>query len=245
MFSFFRKKTEVNSTYFPIAVDMHSHVLPGLDDGSPDVETSVRLIRGMSELGIKKLIATPHIISDLYRNNPQKINAALALLRNALTENNIPVQISAAAEYMMDSYFLELLAGSESLMTIQDKVILTEFSYAAKPNEPEKFSFAIQTAGYSPILAHPERYAYYHGNYSIYHRLVDLGFMLQLNALSLTGYYGKGAVKAAEYMIKHGLISYVGTDLHHERHLAIFQDNRTRELLHKNLSHQSWNDFLL
>ena len=245
MFSFFRKKTQVDSTYFPIAVDMHSHVLPGLDDGSPDVETSVRLIRGMSELGIKKLIATPHIISDLYRNNPQKINAALALVRNALAENNIPVQISAAAEYMMDSYFLELLAAPESLMTIQDKVILTEFSYAAKPNEPEKFSFAIQTAGYSPILAHPERYAYYHGNYTIYHRLVDLGFMLQLNALSLTGYYGKGAVKAAEYMIKHGLISYVGTDLHHERHLAIFQDNRTREIFHKNLSHQGWNDSLM
>jgi tyrosine-protein phosphatase YwqE len=187
MFSFFRKKTEVNSTYFPIAVDMHSHVLPGLDDGSPDVETSVRLIRGMSELGIKKLIATPHIISDLYRNNPQNINAALNLLRNALAENNVQVQISAAAEYMMDSYFLELLNGTEPMMTIQDNILLTEFSYAAKPNEPEKFSFAIQTAGYSPILAHPERYSYYHGNYSIYHRLVDLGFMLQLNALSLTG----------------------------------------------------------
>lgn len=245
MFSFLRKKTEVDTNYFPIATDMHSHVLPGLDDGSPDVETSIRLIQGLNELGINKLIATPHIISDLYRNNPQKINAALELLRKALAENNIPVQISAAAEYMMDSYFLELLACPESLMTIQDKVILTEFSYAAKPNEPEKFSFAIQTAGYSPILAHPERYAYYHGNYSIYHRLVDLGFMLQLNALSLTGYYGKGAVKAAEYMLKHGLISYIGTDLHHERHLSILRDSRTRELLHKNLSHQSWNDSLL
>jgi len=128
MFSFFRKKSEENSTYFPITVDMHSHVLPGLDDGSPDVETSIRLIRGMSELGIKKLIATPHIISDLYRNNPQNINAALNLLRKALSENNIPVQISAAAEYMMDSYFLELLNGTEPMMTIQDNILLTEFS---------------------------------------------------------------------------------------------------------------------
>jgi len=245
MFSFFRKKAPVDTNYFPISVDMHSHVLPGLDDGSPDVETSLRLIRGMHELGIKKLIATPHIISDLYRNNPQKINTALNLLKSALAENQIPVQIFAAAEYMMDSYFLELLNGTEPLMTVQDNILLTEFSYAAKPNEPEKFSFAIQTAGYTPILAHPERYAYYYGNYNMYHRLVDLGFLLQLNALSLTGYYGKGAVKAAEYMLKHGLISYVGTDLHHERHLSIFQDIRTRELLQKNLSHQSWNEFLL
>lgn len=245
MFSFFKSKTAAKTAYFPIQVDMHSHVLPGIDDGSPDVETSIRLIRGLSEMGIKKMIATPHIISDLYRNNPQKINAALEVVKAALQENNIPVEISAAAEYMMDSYFLELLNGDEELMTIQDKIILTEFSYAAKPNEPEKFSFAIQTAGYSPILAHPERYAYYYGNYSMYHRLVDLGFMLQLNALSLTGYYGKGAVKAADYMLKHGLISYIGTDMHHERHLSILQDDKTRDLFRKTLSHQSWNEFLL
>ena len=245
MFSFFNKKPPAHTDYFPITVDMHSHVIPGLDDGSPDVETSLILVRGMVDLGIKKIIATPHVISDLYRNTPDTINSSLVKLKQAVKENDIPVEIHAGAEYMLDSYFLELLNNQSPLMTIQDNIILTEFSYAAKPNEPEKFSFAIQTAGYSPILAHPERYAYYYGNFDMYHRLIDLGFMLQLNALSLTGHYGKEAVKAAEYMLKNGLISFVGTDLHHERHLALFQDQRTKQLLEKNLSHQGWNDSLM
>ena len=219
MFSLFRKKNTEADHYFPIETDMHSHVLPGIDDGSPDLETSVALIRGLMDLGVKKSIATPHVISDLYKNNPETISNALDALKAELRNQSIDYEITAAAEYMLDSNFFEMLENNEKLLTLQDNIILTEFSYASMPADPEKYSFAISMAGYRPVLAHPERYAYYHGNYKMYHRFTELGFMLQLNLLSLTGYYGKDAVKAANYMLKNELISFVGTDLHHPRHL--------------------------
>ena len=244
MFSLFKKKENINVDYFPFTTDMHSHILPGIDDGSPDLETSIMLIQGLMSAGVKRSIATPHIIGDLYRNNPETINNALQLLKTELKNRNIDFQVSAAAEYMLDSYFLDLLNGNQKLLTLKDKIILTEFSYASMPSDPGKFSFAIQMAGYSPILAHPERYPYYYGNNNMYHRLSELGFMLQVNLLSLTGYYGKEALKAANYMIQNELVSFVATDMHHERHLHMLTDNRSRASFQKLLSHRSWNDFL-
>jgi tyrosine-protein phosphatase YwqE len=196
------------------------------------------------EMGVTKSIATPHVISDLYRNTPATINAALNSLKKELKNQSINFEVHAAAEYMLDSYFLELLNKEEKLLTIKDNIILTEFSYASMPNEPEQYSFEIQNLGYAPILAHPERYPYYHNNYKMYHRFIDLGFMLQINLLSLTGYYGKEPAKAAEYMLKNGMVSFVGTDLHHERHLNMLQDSRNQKLFKSLLDHQTWNDFL-
>lgn len=245
MFSFFKKKqAQEPVSYFPIETDIHSHILPGIDDGSPDLETSVQLIKGLMEIGVNKSIATPHVIGDMYRNNPETISVALTCLQDELHKQSIEFKVSAAAEYMMDSYFLELLKSEQKLLTLKDNIILTEFSYAARPDDPGKHSFAIQMAGYSPILAHPERYPYYYGDYKMYHRFVELGFMLQLNLLSLTGYYGKEAVKAAEYMLKNELISFVGTDMHHTRHLAMLQDPKIQGMLHKHLSYRNWNDYL-
>jgi len=244
MFSFFKKKEVVDIKFFPIKTDMHSHILPGIDDGSPNLETSLFLIKGLMEMGVTKSIATPHVISDLYRNTPATINTALDSLKKELKNQSINFEVHAAAEYMLDSYFLEILNKEEKLLTIKDNIILTEFSYAAMPNEPEQYSFEIQNAGYSPILAHPERYPYYHNNYKMYHRFIDLGFMLQINLLSLTGYYGKEPAKAAEYMLKNGMVSFVGTDMHHERHLNMLQDSRNQKLFKSLLDHQTWNDFL-
>lgn len=222
-------------------MDMHSHILPGIDDGSPDVETSVELIKGLMQLGVSQSIATPHIISDLYRNDSNTIQFALDQLKQELSKQSISFKLSAAAEYMMDSYFLELLRKESKLLTLHDNIILTEFSYASMPDDPGLFSFAIITAGYKPILAHPERYPYYAGNYKAYHRLVELGFSLQLNLLSLTGYYGKETAKTAEYLLKNDLISYIGTDCHHERHLAALSDSSNRDLFQKYLGHREWN----
>ncbi|HRF26311.1 MAG TPA: histidinol phosphatase, partial [Ferruginibacter sp.] len=181
---------------------MHSHILPGIDDGSPDLKTSIQLIRGLMALGVKRSIATPHIIGDMYRNNPETIGQALKKLKDELKRQQLQFELSAAAEYMLDSYFFELLQSGQPLLTIKDNILLTEFSYASRPDDPGKLSFAIITAGYTPILAHPERYPYYYGNLKMIHRLAELGFLLQVNLLSLTGYYGKEAAKVAQYMIK-------------------------------------------
>lgn len=243
MFNLFnRKRTGTpGDHYFPITTDIHSHILPGIDDGAPDTEASITLIKGLMKLGIKKSVATPHIISDMYRNNAETITAALNILKKELIKQKIKFEVSAAAEYMMDAYFFELLQQKVPLLTIKDKIVLTEFSYATMPSSPEKMSFAIITEGYSPILAHPERYPYYYNDYKSFHRLADLGFLLQVNLLSLTGYYGKEAVKAAIYMLKNGLVSYLGTDMHHERHLDAFNDAFQKDVFSKYLEGKEWN----
>lgn len=243
MFNLFnRKRTGTpGDHYFPITTDIHSHILPGIDDGAPDTEASITLIKGLMKLGIKKSVATPHIISDMYRNNAETITAALNILKKELVKQKIKFEVSAAAEYMMDAYFFELLQQKVPLLTIKDKIVLTEFSYATMPSSPEKMSFAIITEGYSPILAHPERYPYYYNDYKAFHRLADLGFLLQVNLLSLTGYYGKEAVKAAIYMLKNGLVSYLGTDMHHERHLDAFNDAFQKDVFRKYLEGKEWN----
>ena len=244
MFSFFRKKKSPGTgpLLLPFATDIHSHILPGIDDGSPDVETSIELIKGLMQLGIKSSIATPHIIGDLYRNNAGTILPALELLRNELKVRDIDFTVNAAAEYMLDSYFFELLNEKTKLLTLRDNIILTEFSYASMPQDPGKMSFAIITEGYSPILAHPERYPYYYGNYKMFNHLADLGFMLQINMLSLTGYYGRDAFKVTQYLIENDLVSYLGTDMHHERHMRELSNPKNLQLFQKMLGAKVWNE---
>ena len=240
------KPARTTNGYFPFSTDIHSHILPSIDDGSPDIETSLSLIEGLQKLGIKESTATPHIIGDLYRNNRETINAALEKLREALAERNIDFKVKAAAEYMLDSYFLELLRKKTPLLTLKDDLVLTEFSYSEKPVHAEQMVFSMITEGYRPVLAHPERYAYYHNDFKQYDYLKDLGFLLQVNLLSLTGYYGKPAAKAAAYLVKNGLVSFAGTDLHHDRHMqallhpsnrAIFEDSFGGRMVNEEFTH--------
>ncbi len=241
MFSFFKKKSSAE-TYFPITTDIHSHILPGIDDGSPNLETSILLIKGLMEMGVTRSVATPHIISDLYRNTPETITAAQQLLQEELEKQQLDFKLSAAAEYMMDAAFFEKLNKGERLLTVKDNLLLTEFSYMAMPENPKLMSFTILTGGYTPILAHPERYGYLHDNYKNYHLLQELGFLLQVNLLSLTGYYGPAVSRAAKYIIKNGLASFTATDLHHPQHLAALQDKRNREIFREVFKGGRWNE---
>ena len=226
-----------------LAQDIHSHILPGIDDGSPDVETSLQLLRSLSDVGINKFICTPHIISDMYRNTPETINAALAILKKACLQNGMQTEISAAAEYMLDDYFMELLRKKKPLLTLTKNYILTELSYSTSPDNLEQISFEINTNNYQPLMAHPERYFYYHKNYNAYYRLKELGFLLQVNLLSLTGYYGKNVAKAAKFILENGLADFVGTDLHHFNHLKVLTDAKSVELFEKYLGDRVYNQF--
>lgn len=245
MWNLFKKNTSPAESYdfMHIAQDIHSHLLPGIDDGSPDVDTSIELLKALSAAGITRFICTPHVIGDLYRNTPSTINRALQLLQEACVRNNVPVEISAAAEYMMDDYFMELLRKKEPLLTLTKNHVLTELSYATAPGNLEKMAFELSVNGYHPLMAHPERYFYYHKDYQAYHRMKELGFLLQVNLLSITGYYGKGVAKAAKYIIENNLHDFVGTDLHHSRHLDALTSPRSRELLHSLLGDKIYNTF--
>jgi tyrosine-protein phosphatase YwqE len=245
MFNFFKKRSNTSSpapAVLPIDTDIHSHILPGIDDGSPDIETSIQLVKGLYELGIRKTIATPHIIADMFRNTPQTINPALDKLQEAVAKEGIDIEITAAAEYMLDDYFLKLLRSEKKLLTIKNNIVLTEQSYATPTGNLNEIAFELVTAGYKPIMAHPERYPFYHGKYQEFYHLKDMGFLLQVNLLSLTGYYGKGVAKAAKYIFENQLADFVGTDLHHDRHLAMLQHPNSLKLFETHLGYRKFND---
>src|SRR5688572_11623644 len=245
MFSFFKKKPSGLIRFTNIKQDIHSHILPGIDDGAHDIETSLQLVTGMCKLGITKAVATPHIIGDLYRNNPEIINKALEKLKTACIEQGITIELCAAAEYMLDDYFMELLRKKATILPVTKNLVLTEISYTTLPNNLENMAFEIITNGYQPIMAHPERYFYYHKNYDNFFRLKELGFLLQVNLLSLTSYYGAAVTKAAKFIVEKGLADLVGTDMHHTRNLEALSKKENQVIIQKALGDKIYNDFSL
>jgi protein-tyrosine phosphatase len=223
MLSIFKKKFTGTVDLSELGTDMHSHLLPGIDDGSPDTDTSLRLISGMRELGYQRLVTTPHIMWDLYRNDGDSISAAHQQLQQATPSIPPPVPLRAAAEYFLDDHFDELLDKNVPLLTIKDNWVLVEFSFVTAPLNYKEKLFNLQIKGYQPVLAHPERYNYFMSRKDIYEELRTLGCLFQLNILSLTGYYGKGPLELSRHFIKKKLVSLLGTDLHHDRHLQALQ----------------------
>ena len=200
-------------------VDIHSHLLPGIDDGATTIEETLFLIKGLEEFGITKLITTPHIMGDVWKNTSVQINSNLIQTTTELKHKKINYHLKAAAEYMIDSEFWELFK-TEPLLCLKDNLVLVELSYLYAPIQLYDILFELQVAGYQPILAHPERYNFYHENsLSHYKKLKNAGCLFQLNMLSSTGYYGERVAKIADLLLKNGLIDFVGTDVHHNRHL--------------------------
>ncbi|HEY6063046.1 MAG TPA: CpsB/CapC family capsule biosynthesis tyrosine phosphatase [Chitinophagaceae bacterium] len=202
-----------------LKADMHSHLLPGIDDGSPDMMTSVILVKGMMELGYTKLITTPHIMWDMYKNTREIILDKLEQLRVAVKAEGLAVEINAGAEYFLDDYVAGLLRNNEPLLTISGRMVLVEFSLAQPSMSLKDILFEMQMQGYQPIIAHPERYIYLENNKVFYEELKDIGCLFQLNLLSLSNHYGKSVHELAQYLFKKGYYDLVGTDLHHARHL--------------------------
>ena len=217
MFSIFKKKYSGPVDLSGLRCDMHSHLLPGIDDGSTSPQHSITLINGLKDLGYEKLVTTPHIISDLYRNDAQTIGAAWNVLKPVIEEEQVGVPLRYAAEYYLDDYFDRLLLSKTPLLCIDQNKVLVEFSFVTAPFDFKNKIFQIQIEGYQPVLAHPERYLYF--NNKVYDDLKEAGCLFQVNLLSLAGYYGKGPLDVAHYLIKKDYVDLLGTDLHHERHL--------------------------
>jgi protein-tyrosine phosphatase len=224
MFKLFSKSQKGKPDFSQLRVDMHSHLLPGIDDGSPDMATSLKLVRGMMELGYSKFITTPHIMWDMYKNTREIILDKLELLRAAVKEEGLNVEINAAAEYFLDDYVAGLVKNNEPLLTVSGNMVLTEFSMAYPSHGLKDILFDMQMQGYQPIIAHPERYIYLEQNKEFYEELKDIGCLFQLNILSLSGYYGKTVQELAQYLLKKGHYDLVGTDLHNFRHLDALQN---------------------
>jgi tyrosine-protein phosphatase YwqE len=212
---------------------MHSHLIPGIDDGAKDMENSLQLIKGLKGLGYRKLITTPHILADFYPNTPETIGKGLRAVQEELAKQHIDIELHAAAEYLIDDHFINLLQSTKPLLTLKDKLVLVELSFAVPAINLKEIIFEVQLKGYQPLLAHPERYLYFGADKAWYDRLRDSGCLFQLNLLSIKGYYGKASQELAQYLIKRKYVDFLGTDLHHEKHLANLHSSRIADTVKK------------
>lgn len=219
MFSIFKKKIPNAPDLSGIVTDMHSHLIPGIDDGATDVENSMELINGLVDLGLQNFITTPHILWDIFKNNRQTITPAFEELKVGLSQNHIKVPVKFAAEYFLDYHVEELIENEQPLLTIFDNCVLVEFSFVSAPLDLKEKLFSLQMAGYQPIIAHPERYTYFGRTKEMYSELKEAGYFFQVNLLSLAGYYGKLPQEIANLLVKNKMVDFLGTDLHHVRHL--------------------------
>ena len=219
MFNFFNKEIPLNNLFTPEYVDIHSHILPGIDDGSKSVDISIELLTKMKEYGIVNFVFTPHILGGVWENTPSTIEKAFDKLQNAVSKSELSnIHMRFAAEYMLDNNFRTILKNKD-ILTIKNSFVLIEMSYLNPPINLYELLFDIQMAGYKPILAHPERYNFLHKKFDEYYKLKDAGCKFQVNLLSLTNYYGKHVNVIANKLIKNNLIDLVGSDAHHHNHL--------------------------
>lgn len=244
MLSFFKKAPKESFAEL-LKVDIHSHLIPGIDDGSPDMETSLHFLEKLSELGFKKVITTPHIMTDFHPNDSKIILSGLTALKRELKVKGINIEVEAAAEYFLDTTFEKLLAEGDILSFGAKKYVLVEMSFIQATPNFEEIIFNLLTKGYTPILAHPERYTYWQENNRVFPHIQELGCLMQVNTPSLLGYYGKPIKNLAIQMIKSGYIDFLGTDLHHNRHLDLFMEGKYNSELYSIVKKYNFKNHLL
>jgi len=206
-----------------IKADMHSHLLPGIDDGVKSFEESLEVINGLRALGYNKLITTPHIMSDFYRNSPEEIRALCEELRHELKKNNIEIEVECAAEYYLDDHFEEELKAG-TLMYFGDKYVLVETSYLNPANNFFEVLFNLRMAGYQPVLAHPERYVFMYEDFEKYKDIFVRDVLFAVNLASFVGYYSKESKKIAEWLVKEKMVHFIGSDVHNMKLLPHFKN---------------------
>lgn len=238
LFSNKKKKEEevVSSPQGPeITVDMHAHFLPELDDGASSLEESIEIIKGLYDLGYRHIIGTPHIMSDFYRNTPESINEKLNIVREEVKKIELDIKIDCAAEYYIDDGFLLNLRNKKPFLTFGENYLLIETSFINPCLFIDEAIFMAISQGYQPVIAHPERYTYVFDNFEEIKRWKTLGAMLQINALSLIGYYSSRSKKIAEKLIDDNLVDFIGSDCHKPKHLQGLEKARKAFYYNKSL----------
>ncbi len=223
MFSIFKSKPKLKELIPSDYVDIHSHLLPGIDDGAKNKEDSLFILNEMKKLGFKKVITTPHTIKNVWDNSKEDIENTYTKLKADLPQETENLQLGVASEYFMDENFLAQFKA-EPLLTLKDNYVLVEMSYLNPPMQLLEILFELQLKGYQPVLAHPERYNFYHNNFKMYKELKKAGCLFQMNLLSSVGYYGKDVAIAADTLLGKKMIDFVGSDIHHENHIKSFQN---------------------
>lgn len=228
-----------------LQVDIHSHLIPGIDDGARSMDESIAMLAKFESLGYKKVITTPHILQDYYKNTPEIILSGLDQLRNTATKIGLTIQIDAAAEYYYDDSFFSKLTNGEEILTFGDNYVLFEFSFIDRPSGVDKLFFELLSRGYKPVVAHFERYLFLNGDISLAKEWREKGVRIQLNLNSLTDHYGPIVKEQARKLIDSEQIDFVGTDCHRMQHLLLLENNLKDPYLHKILKLNLLNHDLL
>ncbi len=215
-----------------LGTDLHSHLIPGIDDGSKSLEDSIAMLKKYAELGYKKVITTPHVMSDFYRNSPETILGGLETVQKEIAAQGIDIKIEAAAEYYLDFHLTDLIK-EKKILSFGDRYVLFELSFSQEQPNVHEVVFDLITEGYKPILAHVERYPFYNNNWERIEEYRNRGVLLQMNMLSLTGHYGPQVKRMAEQLIERNYIDVIGSDCHHLHHLELIDEMRTNPYLHK------------
>ncbi len=212
--------------------DVHSHFIPGIDDGAPTLEASMELLAAMREMGFSKAITTPHVMSDGYRNTPEIILGGLEQVRAEVERTGLDIEVHAAAEYYLD-HELEQKVMERKVLTFGKDMLLFELPFMTEPAILLQLIFAMQTQGYRPVLAHPERYGFWQQDLTRCEQLKERGVLFQLNTIALMGAYGPGVRRQAERFIERGWYELVGSDCHRMDHVHALRATLAEPWLHR------------
>ena len=237
MFGLFKKK----ETFAPLSIDMHCHLLPGVDDGSSNVEETVKCLKAMASVGYKKVYFTPHFQAR-YPNTEDDIKKRFNILKKAIIdsgENGLPEIGGISGEYRFDLLFARM-PGVDNVITLPGKKLLCEFSLHNNDYMPiDIFSNYIKM-GYKLILAHPERYPYLNNHSTEVNKLRNMGVAFQVNILSLNNFYGESAMRKGFEYIESGMSEYLGTDTHNMRYIQALLDTAENKNVQKMLKNHKF-----
>lgn len=225
-----------NKKAYSVDVDIHSHLIPEIDDGARSIDESIAMLASFQQLGYKKVITTPHIHSEYYPNTKQVIESGLQTLKEEISQAGLTIKVEAAAEYYIDSEFLSLIENPEEIMSFgRFKYVLMETPFMNKPLIFDEVVFQLKSHGFVPVLAHPERYTYLMDDMSWLKKIRIQGVQLQITSSSLVGGYGKGPQKIANQLLKENMVDFIGSDLHRKNQLPLFEKSLRHKIIPQNL----------
>ena len=234
-----------DETAVDLRVDLHSHLIPGVDDGVKTMEESIEMILRMKMMGYQKLITTPHIMSHRYPNSASALRQKFQELKRVLERRGISIELELAAEYYLDEHLLELVRQKE-ILTFGGNYLLFEMSYVNQPVNMDLVIEEMRKAGYHPVLAHPERYQFMHTEFHKYEALKDIGVLFQVNLNSLAGYYSDEAKQIVLKLFEQNMVDFVGSDAHKMGHLRRLEETLKKPHIVKLLQNcRFYNDSLM
>ena len=228
----FKKKSLELFDLSKIGIDMHSHLIPGIDDGSRSMDETIAMLAKFESLGYKKIITTPHIMQEVYPNTSEIINQGLKQVQETAKSLGLSIEIEAAAEYYFDDHLIELIKHKD-ILSFGQNYVLVEFSFHTPPIFEDQLFFEMQMAKYKPVLAHFERYPYFHDSLDKAKEYREKGVNIQVNLNSFTGHYGPQVRKQAEKLIDANLVDFVGSDCHRMQHLMMLEEHLSNPYFHK------------